>query len=198
MDAAYEFSFDWFSRNVPVWDLHVRPLGDAGPLHALEMGCFEGRASVWLLENLLTDPASRITVVDTFEGSPEIASETLDGLFDRFLRNVERTGRLNQVRIMRMTTVQALTSLISAESDRKFNLVYVDASHRASDVLTDAVLASQVLSPGGLLVFDDYLWSCCPSPLDRPKVAIDAFLEIFQHSYEVLHKGYQVLLRKVG
>jgi len=74
--------------------------------------------------------------------------------------------------------------------------VYVDASHAAADVLTDAVLASRLLLPEGLLIFDDYLWSHGTTPLDRPAMAIDAFLAIFERSYEVVHKDYQVFLRR--
>ena len=37
-----------------------------------------------------------------------------------------------------------------------FDLIYIDASHYAPDVLSDAVLAFKLLKPGGILIFDDY------------------------------------------
>jgi hypothetical protein len=41
------------------------------PTKALEVGSFEGRSALWMLENLLTHPDSTLTVVDTFAGSHE-------------------------------------------------------------------------------------------------------------------------------
>lgn len=40
-------------------------------LRFLEIGCFEGQATRWMLENILTGKGSEIMVVDTFEGSME-------------------------------------------------------------------------------------------------------------------------------
>ena len=37
----------------------------------LEIGSFEGRSAIWLLENILTHSNSHLTCVDTFEGSME-------------------------------------------------------------------------------------------------------------------------------
>jgi hypothetical protein len=55
------------------------------------------------------------------------------------------------------------------------------------------------VNPEGLMVFDDYLWS--PSPRDilhRPKIAIDAFVNIFAEEVEIAHVGYQLVVRKKG
>ena len=61
----------WVEGDVSDWqamfdelDLEAKP-----DLRFLEVGCFEGQATIWLLENVLTDTSSRITVVDTFTGS---------------------------------------------------------------------------------------------------------------------------------
>ncbi len=45
-----------------------------------------------------------------------------------------------------------------------FDVVYVDASHMAGDVLSDAVLAWKLLAPGGIMIFDDYAWSSLRYP----------------------------------
>jgi len=195
-DADYEFTSDWTTNRLPVWRLHVEPLRGL-PVRALELGCYEGRASVWFLQNVLTHPASTLTVVDTFLGSEESGSPPVDGMLERFQRNIQRTAVAIKVRVLRCSTVQALSQLLTeAAVDNLFDLVYIDASHRADDVITDAVMSFRLLKPGGLLIFDDYEWELRPSPLDRPKIAIDAFMTIFQRSLSVLHLGYQVLLKK--
>jgi predicted O-methyltransferase YrrM len=62
--------------------------------------------------------------------------------------------------------------------------------------MTDAMLSWLLLKPGGLLVFDDYAWQPQKPPHQRPQLAIDAFLNVVQP--QVLHKGYQVVVRKPG
>lgn len=197
-DADYEFTSDWTTNRLPIWRLHLAPLQGL-PVRALELGCYEGRASVWFLQNVLTHPSATLTVVDTFVGSEASGAPPLEGMLERFQRNVERTGAAGKVRIFRSSTVQALAQLLTEEvSANAFDLIYVDASHRADDVLTDAVMSFLLLKRGGLLIFDDYEWARRPSPLDRPKIAIDAFMTIFQRSVSVIHVGYQVLLRRTS
>jgi len=59
------------------------------------------------------------------------------------------------------------------------------------------VNAFEVLKPGGIIAFDDYDWRGGTGPADRPRMAIDAFLEIYRGKVEVLLKGYQCWVRKV-
>jgi hypothetical protein len=40
-----------------------------------------------------------------------------------------------------------------------FDFIYIDGSHMRVDVLLDAVLAWQLLKPGGFMVLDDYEWN---------------------------------------
>jgi len=64
-------------------------------------------------------------------------------------------------------------------------------------VLEDAVLCWPLLKKGGLLTFDDYEWDGDPDPLNCPKPAIDAFLDVFEGHYELIHQAYQVTVEKL-
>ncbi|HEX2816824.1 MAG TPA: class I SAM-dependent methyltransferase, partial [Phenylobacterium sp.] len=82
-------------------------------------------------------------------------------------------------------------------------LIYIDGSHQAPDVLTDAVLAFQLLRVGGILIFDDYLWSHeGPGQQDfynMPKPAVDAFVNIFQRRMTVIGAPLrQLYVRKIA
>ncbi len=185
---------DWFSPYIPTWRAALSTLDSpmVGELHALEIGCLEGRATVWLLENALVHPSSSITVVDTFAGSPEFSEMAFDvrGMEERFDTNI--APHAHKVRKIKATSAEALRRLDPAS----FDLIYVDGSHRACDVLEDAVLSWRLLRPGGILIFDDYGWTMPESALDRPKIGIDAFLFAFDGQYAVLHHGYQMILKK--
>ena len=187
------FTHDWFSGNIPVWTHFLKELKDK-PCKALEVGCFEGRATCWLLENILTHPASSITCIDTFKGSVEHGELGIDfsGVRDRFLSN---TGPLSwKVNLIESRSVTALPCL----PRRKFQFVYVDGSHAATDTLMDICMAWPLLDVNGIMAMDDYEW---PTPdlspdLSRPKMAIDAFLGSFIGRLRLLHKGYQVIVKK--
>jgi predicted O-methyltransferase YrrM len=67
-----------------------------------------------------------------------------------------------------------------------FDLIYVDASHYAVDVLTDAVLSFKLLKAGVILIFDDYLWAGDENIVYYPKIAIDAFTNIFSKHIKLI------------
>jgi predicted O-methyltransferase YrrM len=81
-----------------------------------------------------------------------------------------------------------------------YDFVYIDGSHVAMDVLTDAVLVWDLMKPGGTIIFDDYEWPGIPAgslgPAHLPKTAVDAFLDVYEPYIDILHKGYQVIVRK--
>ncbi|KDQ11350.1 glycosyltransferase family 8 protein, partial [Botryobasidium botryosum FD-172 SS1] len=80
-----------------------------------------------------------------------------------------------------------------------FDFVYIDGSHRSDDTFLDAELAWRLMRPGALVIFDDYEWKMEPAEsMTHPKRGIDAFLALQASEYEILHKGYQVILRKTA
>jgi len=72
------YQSNWFDQNIPYWSVYLDRFKGLPNLTFLEVGCFEGRATTWLLKNILTDKTSKIIVVDTFEGSPEFPQFNID------------------------------------------------------------------------------------------------------------------------
>jgi len=79
-----------------------------------------------------------------------------------------------------------------------FDIIYIDGSHLAPDVLFDAVFAWPRLAPSGILIFDDYGWRPDLPPAERPQPSIDRFMELFGDEFEVIDIGFQVLLRRTS
>ena len=77
-----------------------------------------------------------------------------------------------------------------------YDFVFIDGSHDAADVLSDAVLTWPLVKPGGLVCFDDYEWWIDAAPERSPKIAVDAFLAIMRGRCEIVRKGYQVWVQK--
>ena len=180
--APEEYTADWFSSYIPTWIEWLGKFRGKANLQFLEIGAYEGMATCWLLDNILTDDKSRIIVIDTFEGSMEHRERgeyQLDALYDRFMRNI--ANHRAKVSVMRGRSQWILRTI----SD-PFDFVYVDGSHVASDVLEDAVLSFRLLKLGGRLVFDDYVWNYYDDPHLNPRLGIDAFLNCFHNDYNLI------------
>ena len=50
----YKFTTDWFTNRIPLWEKILAPLKGKQGIHYLEIGVFEGRSAIWMLENILT------------------------------------------------------------------------------------------------------------------------------------------------
>ena len=193
----YNFTKDWFAWAPDVW-MQVLPLLPARK-DFLEIGSYEGRSAVWMAENFAEDGA-RILCVDTWQGGEEHANEDMKEVEFRFDYNIATShARFPDRRIekRKRSSYVALTSL--AATTDTFDFIYLDGSHVAKDVLTDACLAWPLLKPGGVMVFDDYLWGGdgdIQKLLRRPKLAVDAFVNIFAGEVVFASIGYQMIIRK--
>ncbi|MBW3558313.1 MAG: class I SAM-dependent methyltransferase [Proteobacteria bacterium] len=199
-----EFTSDWFSYNIAQWGRLITQLrwSQARPLTVIEIGSYEGRASLWILDNLMVHPDSRLHCIDTFEGSEEHTEEQRTGLFERFTRNIESNPNRDKVVVHRSLSRIALLKLLGEGLVADF--VYVDGSHVAPDVLEDLVLSFRLLRVGGLMICDDYLWFNSDISqrdlVDSPKLAIDAFVNIFIRKLTLFRKQelYQLAFVKIS
>lgn len=190
-----EFSTDWLSHHLAGWPplFNFARWDPNAPKVAVEIGSFEGRSALWMLDNMLLHPDSRIHCIDTFEGSPEHGQAQKDGLFDRFCRNIIESPHKAKVTAYRKASFPVLAKLYT--EGLRADFVYVDGSHAAPDVLADCVLAFGLLKVGGLMICDDYLWSQEPHGSEiltnAPKIAIDAFVNIHRQKLRIPRQGNQ-------
>lgn len=199
----YQFSNDWFgaAQAPTVWPQFARHLPEAKAF--LEIGSWEGRSTVWTVENLAARSGAQITCVDSWLGGEEHDPAQMGGVYERFEANMaalqanrQAAGGDIAVRAVRGPSVRGLAQLIV--EGQRFDFVYVDGSHTARDTLTDACMSWTLLKKGGVMVFDDYMWFGSPLLLHRPKPAVDAFTSIYGPELFVLHNGYQVAVQKLA
>ncbi len=198
--SEYQFTKDWFAWAPEVWKQLIPLLpGTPGERTFLEIGSFEGRSAVWTVENMMQD-GDGIFCIDTWEGGEEHIDEDMGKAERRFSTNrriLEAVYAERYVFPLKGTSVQHLANwLKDPEEHKDFDFIYIDGSHQAPDVLTDACMSWPLLKQGGLVVFDDYMWGNPRDALHRPKIAIDAFTNIFGETAEIVHVGYQLVVRK--
>lgn len=185
----YSFTQDWFSEHAPVWKELLTPYAEKSDLHYLEVGVFEGGATMWIIENFLKDSSSTLTAIDLFAGDYEGA---YPDFAKRFFENLTLSGIGERATVLTGYSQVHLRALPLASYD----IIYIDGSHRNDDVLEDAILSWRLLKDGGMLIFDDY----GRKQLDftDPKFGIDAFYRFFGHHFTVLHNDHQVFMRKIS
>jgi predicted O-methyltransferase YrrM len=159
----------------------------------LQIGAYTGDATEWLFANVLTNPSSTLTDVDTWEGSDEPAHEQLDWL------NVEGTYDLRTLNFQnekRLIKNKMMSDNFFTNDDKKYDFIYIDGDHKASSVLQDGINAIARIKPGGIIAFDDYQWSLGKGPAFDPKPAIDAIRLCYSDSLTVFDLGLQAWMTK--
>lgn len=187
------FTNDWFEiTGIKNFEQHLYQFKDC-LVSFLEIGTYEGRAAVWLLNNILTHHDSCLTVIDTFGGSIEHSKKQTKNLLRKFLENT--MPYKEKIRIKKGFSYKELRKF---KPMPLFDFIYIDGSHYASDVLEDAVLAFRLLKPKGIMIFDDYtFWAFLEADQKLlPGLAIEAFLNVFQGQYDLLDKNTQVVIQK--
>ena len=190
--ARGAFTESWFLSHILTWEPILEELAGRAA-SVLEIGSFEGLSACFLLWRL---PDARLTCIDTFEGSPENLAygESVSDLENRFDRNVALVDA-SRLRKLRGDSRRVLLDL--TEEGAQFDLVYVDGSHLALDVMVDASLSWPLVASGGVVIFDDYVWTKLgEDSLVRPGPAIDAFLRLVEDHSELLFRAGQVAVRK--
>ena len=192
LDREGTYSTRWFDGNAVEWMRIFREehLCDKR-IRVLEIGSWEGRSTTFLLHHL---PLAEVTAVDTWQGGHEHAGDSrlarIEELFDA---NVARFG----ARLTKIKSTSAEYFRMHAPSTL-FDLVYVDGSHHAEDVMVDASEGFARLGTGGIIIFDDYLWDRPTDPSAKPAVAINRFLRMRRGSYRILSVTTQVVLKKIA
>lgn len=175
-----EFTTDWVSNKVNLWVRFIKRFRNH-EVQVLEVGSYEGRSAVFLLNYL---PQAKLTCIDLFPPK-------LNGRFDR------NTAEFGTQRLTKLTgsAIAILDQL--ANEKRKFHLIYLDAGKMRDHVLAMSLIAWPLLRTNGILIWDDYDWGPTKPSEERPHDAIDGFLSMHKDQLEILWQKGQVFVRKL-
>ena len=181
--AGYVFTDVYTLQYAEQWMKHLGHLKNNPNVRFLEIGSFEGGSAIWFLENILTHPISTITCIDPFLRAGSEAR------FDHNVRVAAGGSRVTKIK-------GRSESIMGALEQGSYDVIYIDGSHDANNVLLDGVAGWRLLKPEGIMIFDDYHWRPDRPPAKRPQMAIDLFLEVLNSELTLLHKERQVIVRK--
>lgn len=165
------------------------------PSVVVEIGCFEGETTFNLAHVLnVQKPSYVYYAIDPYKNSENLIQKVVDEAKKQFLQNVID---FPQVELIEKTSFDGLLELHARKVQA--DLIYVDGSHFAKDVLADAVLGFELLKIGGVMFFDDAVsWRYGTHIQESPKIAVDNFIQCNWDRLKVLETptGYQVSIQK--
>jgi predicted O-methyltransferase YrrM len=187
-----QFKELWFDINIVPWCVSFsRIFNRADPVRILEIGSWEGRSTLFLLTYFTQ---GYLTAVDTWAGSTEgYQYNAVPDIEVRFDGNLAPcVARLTK---RKGSSLHVLPQLL--DEQQEFDVIYLDGSHFADDVLTDAITAWRLLKQGGVLIFDDILSPFYLRARANSAWAINLFLKYHQGEYNVLYAYVQqIILQK--
>lgn len=183
-EKNYQFTQDFFSHKIPIWESHLQVFMDRSDLQFLEIGNAQGMSTCWLLDRILTHPSAKLTCLDT-------------QFTEEFDRNLEKNGSTSKVTKIAGKIHSTLSSLIG----NVYDLINLQDRCKLSEhIYNDAVLSWQLLKVGGLIFFNSYGWINDRDPEQTPKLGIDKFLNSIPGQFEIIKEvphAHQLIIRRI-
>jgi predicted O-methyltransferase YrrM len=189
-NKQYTFTVNTFTDKIPAWTKLLGEFKGKPGINYLEIGTFEGRSALWMLENILTHPTSTLTIIDLFA----------ENNYKTFTSNVNLSGEASKFMIITGSSTDKIREIPFNSMD----FAYIDGSGRGIVMLSDLVSTWNLVKVGGLIICSRY--SLTPH-LRRalnlqaddpgPHEAIDTFLKIYKTYISVVaFQGNYVIVRK--
>jgi predicted O-methyltransferase YrrM len=185
---TYKYSHNWFLESEIKREL-FHHLDKSTQNKILEIGCFEGLSSVFFADNFLDNPNSSLTCVDPF-----LTIDNND--HSVFLQNNEEMSfdfNISNCKHSNKITIHKTTSdIFFGKNNQTFNFVYIDGCHEPDFIKRDMERSFHFLEKNGIMWMDDYHGG----DGIRIKNTMKTFLKEYNGQYELIHKGYQLAIRK--
>jgi predicted O-methyltransferase YrrM len=189
------FSSNWFDNLAKDnFEKLIKPLFQDKQMKYLEIGCFEGASLNFMFNNIMTEN-STATVIDPFI--------FYNNQLDVFTNNMKKySHRFDLI-------IGYSENVLRTLKENDYDFIYIDGDHTSKGVFNDAILSFPLLKPGGIIIFDDYLWRYNEehtiTGLDNinlnhpnnPFSGINKFLSIYDDKIEIIKSNWQMIIKKI-
>ena len=182
------FTNKWFLNNFEIFNFFL-PKDKSLKFDYLEVGCFEGLSSFYILSEYKAVNAYLLDVWDM----PNPNSKTLSNNFDLIEKAFDEN--LSGFKFTKIKDDSVVSMREMLKKDKTFDFIYIDGSHNGEDILSDAIEAFKILKKNGLIFFDDFLQH------DKDRViqsyeGIEKFLSIYNNFIKIEYFQNNLVVRR--
>tara|TARA_X000001036_G_scaffold223960_1_gene209594 strand:+ start:24 stop:740 length:717 start_codon:yes stop_codon:yes gene_type:complete len=189
-----KFTCDFFSQNTFDW-INILNEFKKKELNYLEIGSFEGNSALFILNNfnvksvLCVDPWKQLSKKEgSNEGYEDIPIKIIENNFDENLK--PHQGKFKKYKMR--------SEVFFKKNAFDFDVIYIDGSHLAEDVLKDCRSSWSCLKRDGILILDDFFWNNYDKIEHNPAYAINTFLKEIENNYKIICLSkFQLFIRKI-
>ena len=182
------FSNKWFLNNFDIFSFFL-PQDKNSKFIYLEVGCFEGLSSFFVLSEYKAVDATLLDIWDMPNPNSKTLSHNFNSIEDTFDNNL---SRFNFTKI-KDDSVVAMRKLF--KQNKSFDFIYIDGSHNGEDILSDAIEAFKILKKEGLIFFDDFLQHDKNRALQSYE-GIEKFLTLYSNYLKIEYFQNNLVVRK--
>ena len=182
------FSNKWFLNNFDIFNFFL-PKDKNSKFDYLEVGCFEGLSSFFVLSEYKAVDATLLDIWDMPNPNSKTLSHNFNSIEDTFDNNL---SRFNFTKI-KDDSVVAMRKLF--KQNKSFDFIYIDGSHNGEDILSDAIEAFKILKKEGLIFFDDFLQYDKNRTLQSYD-GIEKFLNLYSNYLKIEYFQNNLVVRK--
>lgn len=183
------FSNKWFLNNFEIFNYFL-PENKNEKFNYLEIGCFEGLSSFYVLSQFKFVNAYFLDIWD----EPNKNSKSLTDDFNKVEKLFDvNLSKFNFTKI-KDDSVISMRKLL--RKNMNFDFIYIDGSHNGEDILSDAIEAFKILKKGGLIFFDDFLQYELNRKI-QSYVGIEKFLELYSNDLQIVFFQNNLVVKKI-
>jgi len=185
---AYTYTRQWFNKSELKHSL-FKHIEASNEQRILEIGCYEGMSSVFFADHCIDHPRSTLTCVDPFLSVKNDHAALLQTNEEhRFDRNMTFCKHREKIGIHKITSDEFFKKNMST-----YTFIYIDGCHEVGFIQRDMENSFRRLEKNGVMWMDDYLGG------DGIQIrrTMDAFVEKYKDQLVVIHRGYQLAIRKL-
>jgi predicted O-methyltransferase YrrM len=188
--CVYKYTRTWFTHSELKYHL-INFVDKSKENNILEIGCYEGLSSVFFADNFIDNQNSSLTCVDPFlnidnNDHHQLLQRYEELNFDYNISNCKNTDKI---------TIHKITSDNFFENNiRIFNFIYIDGCRELDFIKRDMENSLKFLEKDGIMWINDYGGGDGNEDI---KKQMDEILEKYNGQVELIHKGYQLAIRKL-
>jgi len=176
---------DYFSSNAYFF---YQILKNFNQFKYLEIGSFEGNSAMFVARKF---PNAKIYCVDNWYGTEEYENLNFTIIEKNFDKNISEFKNISKIK--------NLSDNFFKSNQIKFDVIYVDGYHKASQVYRDFKNSWNFLVTGGIIILDDYIWHFFLDIKNNPCFAINKFLREISGKFKILIvSNSQIFIKKTS